>query len=373
VLQGIGAALLLPNSLALLNATFEGEERGRAIGIWASVGAGAAAVAPLIGGWLVDHVGWPAIFYINLPLAAGAFLIAARFAAESYNQEAARTDFPGALMATLGLLGVTYALTLWSVRMTFDPPVLVLGLGGLLLLGVFLWVEARRGDKAMLPLDIFASRTFAGTNLLTFLLYGAFGAIMLLLPYVLIEAAGYSPLQAGLAMTPLAVIIAVASPIMGKLTARIGGQLPLTAGPLVVAAGLVLATRIDAEGSYAKTALPALLVLACGMALAVAPLTSTVLSAVDQRHAGTASGLNSAVARTGGLIATALLGAVLVTSGDALIDAFHIALLVAAVSECGGRCRRLVHREPIGQSQKKGRRSLSSDGLSIVLLGEPSR
>jgi EmrB/QacA subfamily drug resistance transporter len=331
VLQGIGAALLLPNSLALLNATFEGEERGRAIGIWASVGAGAAAVAPLIGGWLVDHVGWPAIFYINLPLAAGAILIAALFAAESRNQEAARTDFLGALLATFGLLGVTYALTLWSVQMTFEPPVLALGLAGLLLLGAFLWVEARRGYKAMMPLDIFADRAFAGTNLLTFLLYGAFGAVMLLLPYVLIEAAGYSPLQAGLAMTPLAVIIAVASPIMGKVAARIGGRLPLTAGPLVVAAGLVLATRIGADGSYAQAVLPALLVLACGMALAVAPLTSTVLSAVDQRHAGTASGLNSAVARTGGLIATALLGAVLVTSGEALIDAFHIALLVAAV------------------------------------------
>jgi predicted MFS family arabinose efflux permease len=225
---------------------------------------------------------------------------------------------------------VTYALTLWSVQMTFDPPVLALGLSGLLLLGVFLWVEARRGDKAIMPLDIFADRAFAGTNLLTFLLYGAFGAVMLLLPNVLIETAGYSPLQAGFAMTPLAVIIAVASPIMGKFAARFGGPLPLTAGPLVVAAGLVLATRIGAEGGYAQTVLPALLVLACGMALAVAPLTSTVLSAVDQRHAGTASGLSSAVARTGGLIATALLGAVLVTSGDALINAFQTALLVAA-------------------------------------------
>ncbi|NJC06425.1 EmrB/QacA subfamily drug resistance transporter [Sphingomonas kaistensis] len=330
VIQGIGAALLLPNSLALLNSTFTGEERGRAIGIWAAVGAGAAAIAPLIGGWLVDHVGWPAIFYINLPLAAGAILIAARFAAESRNEEAARTDYPGALLATLGLLGVTYALTLWSVQMTADPLIIGLGVAGLLLLGLFLWVEARRGDRAMMPLAMFANRCFSGTNFLTFLLYGAFGAVMLLLPYVLIEASGYSPLQAGLALTPLAIIIAVASPLMGKLAARIGGRLPLTAGPLVVAAGFLLATRIEAESSYALTVLPAVIVLASGMALAVAPLTSTVLGSVDQRHAGTASGLNSAVARTGGLIATALLGAVLAAEGEALIGAFHIALLAAA-------------------------------------------
>jgi EmrB/QacA subfamily drug resistance transporter len=331
VLQGIGAALLLPNSLALLNATFEGEQRGRAIGIWAASGAAAAAVAPLIGGWLVDHVGWPAIFYINLPLAGGAILIAARFAAESRNEDAARTDYPGALLATLGLFGITYGLTLWSVEMRIAPLNAALGVGGVVLLGLFLWAEKHRGDQAMMPLGMFGNRCFVGTNLLTFLLYGAFGAVMLLLPYVLIEAGGYSPLQAGLALTPLAIVIALASPLMGKIAARIGGRLPLTAGPMVVAAGMLLATRIDAEASYVTTVLPAVLVLATGMALAVAPLTSTVLSSVDQRHAGTASGLNSAVARTGGLIATALLGAVLVSDGEALIAPFHTALLVGAV------------------------------------------
>lgn len=331
VLQGIGAALLLPNSLALLNATFEGEKRGQAIGIWAAVGAGAAAIAPLIGGWLVDHVGWPAIFYINLPLAAGSMLIAGRFAAESRNEEAARTDYLGATLATLGLLGITYGLTLWSVEMTVTGLIASLSLAGLALLGLFLWVEARRGDRAMMPLDLFSNRCFVGTNLLTFLLYGAFGAVMLLLPYVLIETGGYSPLQAGLALTPLAVIIAVASPLMGKLAARIGGRLPLSAGPIVVAAGLLMATRIEVGSDYVATVLPAVVVLASGMALAVAPLTSTVLSSVDQRHAGTASGLNSAVARTGGLIATALLGAVLVAEGDALVRAFHVALTVGAI------------------------------------------
>ncbi|WP_240309558.1 MULTISPECIES: MFS transporter [Sphingomonas] len=330
VLQGIGAALLLPNSLALLNATFDGEERGRAIGIWAAVGAAAAAIAPLIGGWLVDHVGWPSIFYINLPLAGGAILLAALFAAESRNEGSARTDYPGAALATLGLLGITYGLTLWSVQLRFTPLIVGLLVAGVALLGAFLWFEGRRGDKAMMPLAMFGNRCFVGTDLMTFLLYGAFGAVMLLLPYVLIEAGRYSPLQAGLALTPLAVIIAVMSPIMGRLAARIGGRLPLTAGPVVVAAGLLLGLRIEAGGSYFAQVFPAVVVMASGMALAVAPLTSTVLSAVDKKHSGTASGLNSAVARTGGLIATALLGAVLAAGGEALVGHFHGALLVSA-------------------------------------------
>ena len=332
ILQGIGAALLLPNSLALLNTTFEGEARGRAIGIWASAGAAAAAVAPLIGGWLVDHVGWPSIFTLNLPLAGGAMLLAGRFAAESSDADAARTDYPGAILATLGLLALTWSLTAWSVQLRFTPVTLAMLAGGVIGLAAFLWVERHRGDRAMMPLALFGSRSFVGLTALTFLLYGAFGAIMLLLPYVLIEAKGFSPLQAGLAMLPLAVLIATASPLMGKLAARIGGRLPLTAGPLVVAAGMLLARRVERGDDYWATVFPAVTVLALGMALAVAPLTSTVLASVDNRHGGTASGLNSAVARTGGLIATALLGAVLVRQGEALVAGFHAALLVGAIA-----------------------------------------
>ena len=337
VLQGVGAALLLPNSLALLNTAFEGEARGRAIGIWASAGAAAAAVAPLIGGWLVDHVGWPSIFYLNLPLAAGAMALAARFAAESSNEDAARTDYPGAILATLGLLALTWGLTLWSVQLRFNGLTLAMLLGGLVGLAAFLLAERRRGDRAMMPLAMFGDRSFVGLTALTFLLYGAFGAVMLLLPYVLIEAKGFSPLQAGLAMLPLAVLIATASPLMGKLAARIGGRLPLTVGPLVVAAGMLLARRVESSHDYWTTVFPAVTVLALGMAIAVAPLTSTVLASVDDRHSGTASGLNSAVARTGGLIATALLGAVLASQAEALIDSFHVALLAgAAVSAAAG-------------------------------------
>jgi EmrB/QacA subfamily drug resistance transporter len=330
-LQGTGAALLLPNSLAILNASFEGEARGRAIGIWAAASAMAAAVAPVIGGWLVDTVGWPAIFYINLPLAAGAILLAFIFVAESRNESAGRTDYAGAALVTAGLGGMTYALTRWSSSAKFDVIAAVAVAAGAISLAAFIGVERRGRDKAMIPLAIFADRCFAGLNLMTFLLYGAFGASMLLIPYVLISSAGYSPVQAGLALGPISLVLACASPAMGALAIRIGPRLPLTIGPLVVGGGLLLGLRIDIDASYWAAVLPSVLVLACGMAIAVAPLTASVLGAVKPEHTGMASGFNSAVARAGGLIATALLGAVLRQNGEALIGGFHEALIVSAL------------------------------------------
>ncbi|RST31668.1 MFS transporter [Sphingomonas ginkgonis] len=330
--QGAGAALLLPNSLALLNTAFEGERRGRAIGIWAAAGAAAAAVAPLIGGWLVDHVGWPSIFYINLPLALGAIVLALRFVTEGRDEAGGRTDYGGALSATLGLGGVTYALTRWSATTRIDTQSLLFGLGGLALLAAFLLIERRRGEKAMMPLAMFGDRAFAGLNGMTFLLYGAFGAVMLLVPYLLISALGYSPVEAGLAMLPLPIVIATGSPLMGGLAERIGPRLPLSIGPLVVAAGMLLGLRIGTEARYWSEIFPAITVMALGMALAVAPLTSTVLAPVDAKHTGTASGLNSAVARLGGLIATALLGGVLALKSGALLGGFHHALFACAAT-----------------------------------------
>ena len=333
--QGIGAAMLLPNSLALLNAAFEGEGRGRAVGIWAAAGAAAAAVAPLIGGWLVDNVGWPAIFYINLPLAAGAILLAAKFVTESRDRGAARTDYAGALLATAGLGGTTYGLTLWSSSGSLTTAAVATIAAGLVLLGLFLWAEGRRGEKAMMPLGMFADRCFSGLNLLTLLLYGAFGAAMLLIPYVLIEAAGYSPIEAGLALLPLPILLTVASPPMGSLAMRIGPRWPLTIGPLIVGGGMLLGQRITAETSYWTAAFPAITVMSIGMAIAVAPLTSSVLGSVAEKHVGTASGFNSAVARLGSLIATALLGVVLSRQGDDLIAGFHLALVGAAIAAAG--------------------------------------
>jgi EmrB/QacA subfamily drug resistance transporter len=328
--QGIGAALLLPNSLALLNAAFSGEERGRAVGIWAAAGAAAAAVAPLIGGWLVSNVGWPAIFYINLPLAIGASLLALRFVAESREPGAGRTDYAGALLATLGLGGLTYALTLWSATRHFTVEAEIFLAAGAGMLAAFLWVEYHRGGRAMMPLSLFRGRCFSGLNLLTFLLYGAFGAAMLLIPYVLISSGGYSPVEAGLAMLPLPSLMTAASPTMGGLAMRMGPRIPLTAGPLIVAAGMVLARLIGEHSSYWAGAFPAILVMALGMTIAVAPLTSSVLGSVEEQHVAMASGFNSAVARTGGLIATALLGSVLASQGAELFDGFHTAMYVSA-------------------------------------------
>jgi EmrB/QacA subfamily drug resistance transporter len=329
--QGTGAALLLPNSLALLNAAYEGERRGRAVGIWAAAGAAAAAVAPLIGGWLVGTVGWPAIFYINLPLALGAILLAILFVGESRDPGAGRTDYAGALLATAALGGMTYGLTRWSSSGSADAVAVATIVGGFVLLLAFLWVEKRRGGKAMMPLTLFKDRCFFGLNLMTFLLYGAFGAAMLLVPYVLISAAGYSPVEAGLALLPLAILIALGSPIMGQLAARIGPRRPLTVGPIVVGVGMLLGLRIGARPSYWMEVMPAVSVMALGMAIAVAPLTSSVLGSVDQKHVAMASGFNSAVARIGGLIATALLGVVLAHEGEALIGGFHGALIASAI------------------------------------------
>ncbi|MBA3668365.1 MAG: MFS transporter [Sphingomonas sp.] len=330
--QGVGAALLLPNSLALLNAAFQGEKRGRAVGIWAAAGAASAAVAPLIGGWLVDHIGWPSIFYINLPLAAGAILLAIRFVSESQDKGAARTDYPGALLATAGLGGATYGLTRWSSSSSLDMIALGSMTAGIAMLAAFLWVEKHRGDKAMMPFGMFADRCFSGLNLLSFLLYGAFGAAMLLVPYVLISAAGYSPVEAGMALLPLPTLLTLASPKMGSLAARLGPRWFLVAGPLVVAGGMLLGQRISSDASYWTTVFPAITVMAAGMSIAVAPLTSSVLGSVDEKHTGTASGFSSAVARLGGLIATALLGVVLSKEGAALIPGFHLALTGSAIA-----------------------------------------
>ncbi|HKP26249.1 MAG TPA: MFS transporter, partial [Dongiaceae bacterium] len=335
--QGVGAALLLPNSLALLNAAFSGEKRGRAVGIWAASGAAMAAVAPLIGGWLVGTVGWPAIFYINLPLALGAILLALKFVEESREAGAGRTDYAGALLATAGLGGLTYALTLWSATRSFEVEAQIALAIGVLTLGAFLWVEHRRGSRAMMPLALFKGRCFSGLNLLTFLLYGAFAAAMLLIPYVLITSGGYSPVKAGLAMLPLPILMTSVSPTMGSLAARIGPRIPLTVGPLIVGAGMVISQFMAPDAIYWLGTFPTILVMALGMTIAVAPLTSSVLGSVEEQHVAMASGFNSAVARTGGLIATALLGAVLASTGQALFDGFHAAMMVsAAVAAAAG-------------------------------------
>jgi EmrB/QacA subfamily drug resistance transporter len=331
-LQGTGAGLLLPNSLALLNGAYEGEARGRAIGTWAAAGAIAAAIAPPLGGWLVDHVGWQSIFYINLPFVAAAILVALARVAEVKEPEKARLDLGGAALATLGLGAATYGLTLWSQKFVLTPTASIALIIGAVLLTVFIFYERRLGTGAMIPLALFGeNRCFSALNLMTFLLYGAFAGSLLLIPYVLIEVGHYSPVEAGLSLLPLSILLGSLSPLMGKLAVRIGPRLPLTAGPIVVGAGLVLATRIASSQDYWTHVLPGILVMSIGMTLAVAPLTSTVLAAVGRHQTGMASGFNSAVSRIGGLIAVALLGKVLAGNGPAMLQPFATALVIMGV------------------------------------------
>lgn len=326
VLQGIGAALLMPNSLAILGATFSGEQRGRAIGIWAAVGAAAGAIGPLLGGWLVDTVGWRAIFLINLPIAGATLLLARRCLVDDANRDQPPLDLAGAALATAGLAGVTWSVASITGGGGAGWGAALMAIGGVVCLVWLVVVERQRGDRAMLPLHLLGARSFLGLNLLTLFLYGALGALLVMLPFVLIEASHYSAVQAGAAMLPMPVVIAVGSPLMGRLAGKIGSRWPLTIGPLVVAAGFALLLRTAQDG-YWTTTLPAVLAIALGMAVAVAPLTTAVLSSVDAAHTGLASGFNSAVARLGGLVGTALLGALL-SGGAELLRQFHLAALV---------------------------------------------
>ena len=327
--QGAGAAVLMPSSLAILGRSFSGEEKGRAIGIWAAAGAAGAALGPVLGGWLIDAASWRLIFLINVPLAAAAIALAYRYVGADADDGSTPLDATGAGLATAGLGLATWALTEGSARGWSLAALVALGAGGLLLI-VFVLAERRLGDRAMMPLTLFASSSFVGLTVLTFLLYGALGGMFVLVPYVLIEAGGYGATQAGAALLPLPLVLALASPAAGALSGKIGPRWPLVIGPIIVAVGLLLLLRIGSETSYWLGVLPAMLVIAVGMAGAVAPLTTAVLMSVDSHHVGAASGLNSAVARTGGLVATALIGSVMAAVGPALVNAFGVAALVGA-------------------------------------------
>jgi EmrB/QacA subfamily drug resistance transporter len=332
VLQGIGAALLLPNSLAILGASFEGEERGRAIGTWSAASSAAAAIGPVLGGWLIDTFGWRDIFLLNVPLALSAIALAIAFVRESAEEDESSIDAIGASLATLSLFAITWALTIGAGRAGWSAGAIAAAIVGVISLVGFLWIEKRRGDAAMMPLALFRSRDFLGLTVLTLLLYGALGALLVLVPFLLIRAIGYSGTAAGAALLPFPIVLALTSRAMGGLAGRIGPRLPLTIGSAIVAAGFLLLLRIDPGTDYWRGILPAILVIALGMAGAVAPLTSAVLASVDERHTGSASGLNSAVARTGGLIATALLGGVFAAQGVSLFAAFHLASIGCAMA-----------------------------------------
>ena len=342
VVQGIGGALLTPGSLAIIEATFHPDDRGRAIGAWSALGGIAGAIGPLVGGWLIEAVSWRAIFFINIPIGAFVVWAAARHVPETRDPTiSGGLDFKGSALASLALAGLTFAVIQASEDGFGSPPVLAALVVGLASAFAFVWAE-RRSPEPMLPLSIFDSRQFTSANVVTFAVYAAMGGVFFLLVVFLQVALGYSPIAAGSASLPITLLMLALSPRAGALATRIGPKLPLTLGPIGIAVGMLMMRGIDPGDSYVGSVLPPIIVFGLGLTLVVAPITATVLAAADERHAGVASGVNNAVARTAGLAAVAALPLIVGLSGTdyenpvAITDGFHAAMLACAVLALAG-------------------------------------
>ena len=332
-LQGVGGALLTPGSLAMIQASFDPRDRARAIGAWSGLGGVATAIGPFIGGWLIQSASWRWIFLINAPLALAVVLIAQRHVPESRDESAVgRPDFLGAALGALSLGGVTYAL-IQAPTVGASSAVVAAAVVGMLAAAGFVVAEAKQ-EHPMLPLGIFKSRQFSAANAVTFVIYGAFGVVFFLLASQLQIVAGFSPIAAGIALLPITVVMLAFSARAGQLASRIGPRLPMALGPLICAVGLLLLLRIGPAANYFTDVLPGVLVMGCGFALLVAPLTATALAAVSDSYAGLASGVNNAVARAAGLIAIAVLPAAAGLTGAvyddpiAFADGFDWVILV---------------------------------------------
>jgi len=342
VLQGIGGALVAPASLAILQASFRPQDRARAIGAWSGLGGVATAAGPLLGGYLIMAGSWRWVFFINLPVSVAVLVITARHVPESRDPSTAgHVDVVGAALAVLFLAGLTYGLIEAPSHGWTSPAVLASLLVAALTGPVFLLVE-HASAHPMLPLGVFRSRQFSGANAVTFIVYGALGGALFLLPVELQLVAGYSPLQSGLALLPITAIMLVFSARSGRLAARIGPRLQMTAGPVVAGGGLLLLTRATHSGSYVVWVLPAVLVFGAGLAITVAPLTATAMGAVPAEHAGVASAVNNVVARAAGLLAVATLPLVAGITGAAALEprllaaGFRQAMIIAGLTCAAG-------------------------------------
>lgn len=340
-LQGIGGALLTPGSLAILQASFSPGDRARAVGAWSGLGGIAAALGPVLGGYLVAQASWRWIFLINLPFAAIILGITARHVPETKApHRVPGFDIAGSVLAIMALGASTWAL-ISAGEDGASAAVLVAGLVGVVALAAFVPVE-RRSAHPLIPLTIFKSRQFTSANIVTFLVYGGMSGVFFLLVIYLQQVAGFSPMKAGTALLPITALMLVLSARAGALAGRIGPRIPMSLGPVVIACGMLLMTRIGPDGAYFATVLPAVIVFGLGLSLTVAPLTAAVLAAADDALTGVASGVNNAVARAAGLLAVAVLPVVAGLSGDAFRDpiafasGFKTAITLCAALVAGG-------------------------------------
>ena len=364
VLQGVGAALLTPGSLAIIEASFDADDRGQAIGAWSGLGGVATAAGPLLGGYLIAAASWRWIFLINVPIGALVLFVSVRHVPESRDPEATSAiDVPGGLLAMAALAGITYGLIEGPTRGWSDAVVLtMLALGAS---AAFVFVAVERSSAApMLPLAIFRVRQFTVTNGVTFLVYAALGGVLFLLPVTLQVVGHYSPLESGVALLPITVIMLLLSSRSGKLAARIGPRLQMSVGPIVVGAGVALLSRVADDHSYVSGVLPAVVVLGLGLATTVAPLTTTAMGSVPQEKSGLASAVNNDVARVGSLLAVAILPALAGISGvsylhpSQLVGGFRTAMLISATwCAAAGVASGLGIRNPAGVTSAPARES----------------